>query len=43
MMLVLLVGLKLLTRVKVGTASPGCHGDAEYGTWARCSTLHVFI
>lgn len=32
MTLVLLVGLKLLTRVKVGTASPGCHGDAEYRT-----------
>lgn len=30
MTLVLLVGL--LTRVKVGTARPGCHGDAEYGT-----------
>lgn len=27
--LVLLVGLKLLTRVKNETASPGCHDDLE--------------
>lgn len=32
MKLILLGGLKLLARVKVGTARPGCHGDAEYGT-----------
>lgn len=34
--LVLLVGLKLLTGVKIKTASPGCHGDLEYRTWACC-------
>lgn len=28
--LVLRVGLKLLTRVKIETARPGCYGDLEY-------------
>lgn len=34
--LVLLVGLKLLTRVKIETVSPGCYGDLEYRRWVSC-------